>query len=50
MLGAFLSYFVIFFIVATLVSLTGKMNWISTLKTTPRHDALLSIILFLILQ
>lgn len=43
MLGTFFSYFIIFFIIARLVSLTAKINWIPTLKTTPKHDAILAI-------
>ncbi|QOR67320.1 hypothetical protein IM538_04045 [Cytobacillus suaedae] len=48
MLGTFLSYFVIFFIIARIVSLTAKINWMPTLKTTPKHDAILAIIFSLI--
>lgn len=48
MFGTFFSYFVIFFIIARLVSLTGKINWMSTLKTTAKHDAIFAMIFSLI--
>jgi hypothetical protein len=48
MLGTFFSYFVIFFIVARLVSLTSGVKWIRTVKTTTRQDAILAIIFSLI--
>lgn len=48
MLGTLISYFVIFSIIARLVSITAKINWMPTLKTTPKHDAMLAIIFSLI--
>jgi hypothetical protein len=44
MVITFFSYFVIFFIIARLVSLTGKISWMPLIKTTTRHDAILAII------
>lgn len=48
MFGTFFSYFIIFFIIARIISLTAKINWLPTLKTTPKHDAILSLIFSLI--
>lgn len=48
MIGTFFSYFVIFFIVARLVSLTGKINWMPTLKNSVKHDAILAVIFSLV--
>ena len=48
MLGTFFSYFILFFIIARLLSLTAKINWVPALRTTPKHDAILSIIFSLV--
>jgi len=48
MIGKFFSYFVIFFIVARLVSLTGKLDWMPTLKNSVKHDALLAAVFSLV--
>lgn len=45
MIATFLSYFVIFLIIARLVSMTSKIGWMPTLKTTPKHDVILASIL-----
>lgn len=48
MLGTFFSYSSIFFLYARLVNLTGKINWMATLKTIPKHEAVPAIIFPLI--
>ena len=48
MIGIFFSYFVIFLIIARLVSLTSLISWMPTLKTTVKHDAILATIFSLI--
>lgn len=48
MIGTFFSYFVIFFIVARLISLSGKLNWTPILKNSVKHDAILAAILSLV--
>lgn len=49
MLATFFSYFIIFFIFARCVSLSAKINWMPTLKTTHKHDVIISIIFSLII-
>ena len=44
MIGTFFSFFVIFFIIARLVSLMGKISWMPLIRTTTRQDAILAII------
>jgi hypothetical protein len=44
MIGQFFSYFIVFFVVARFVSLTSRINWMPTTKTTTRHDVILAII------
>ncbi|PKH12150.1 MULTISPECIES: hypothetical protein [Planomicrobium] len=44
MIGTFFSYFIVFFIVARLVSLTGKIKWMPTLNNSVKHDAVLAAI------
>lgn len=44
MIGMFFSYFIIFFIIARLVSLTGKIKWMPTLNNNVKHDAILAAI------
>jgi len=44
MIGTFFSFFVIFFIIARLVSLMGKISWMLLIRTTTRQDAILAII------
>ncbi|CAM5222862.1 hypothetical protein UACE39S_00609 [Ureibacillus acetophenoni] len=48
MFGIFFSYFIIFFIIARIINLTAKINWLPTLKTTPKHDAILSLIFLIV--
>ncbi|TAA69206.1 hypothetical protein [Planococcus salinarum] len=48
MIGTFFSYFVVFFIVARLVSLTGKLDWMPTLKNSVKHDAILAAVFSLV--
>ena len=48
MIGTFFSYFVVFFIVARLVSLSGKLGWTPTLKNSVTHDAILAAVLSLV--
>lgn len=48
MFGTFFSYFIIFFVIARVISLTAKINWMPTIKTTSKHDVILSLIFSLI--
>ncbi|WP_165843709.1 hypothetical protein [Planococcus halotolerans] len=40
----FFSYFIVFFIIARLVSLSGKIKWMPTLNNSVKHDAILAAI------
>ncbi|RAZ81330.1 hypothetical protein DP120_03340 [Planococcus halotolerans] len=44
MIGMFFSYFIVFFIIARLVSLSGKIKWMPTLNNSVKHDAILAAI------
>ena len=48
MVGTFLNYFVIFFVIARLVSQMGKISWLPLKRTTTGQDAILAIIFSLI--
>ncbi|WP_078408839.1 hypothetical protein [Priestia abyssalis] len=48
MIGLFFSYFIIFFVIARLVSLLGKIKWMPIAKTTTKRDAVLAIVFSLI--
>jgi hypothetical protein len=47
-IGAFFSYFIIFFIIARFISLISKAQWIPTVQTTIIQDAVLAIIFSII--
>ncbi|WP_155922146.1 hypothetical protein [Bacillus sp. EB01] len=48
MVATFKSYFVIFFIIARLVSLASKISWMPIIKTSSKHDAITAAIFSLI--
>ncbi len=43
MLLTLLSYFIILFIVARLISLSSYINWMPTIKTTIKHDVIVAL-------
>lgn len=48
MLGSFFIYFVLFFVIARLVSFMGSFKWMPTVRTTPKKDAIVAVIFALL--
>ena len=47
MIGLFFMYFLIMFLIARLISLSGNIRWLPTIRTTIRKDAKIAAILSL---